>query len=342
MAGPVQPTFSRSSAAVQGESVSVVITAWNRKRFLGDALASVHFEPSVSGEIVVVANFHDDDLEREVQSRGGVWVLSHQSLQGAMTADGIRAASGSILAFLDDDDIFHPFRMSQIMTAFAKDAALGFYHNGHMTFREGERPTFPASLGSPPLLRIPPDQRKDSDCERIWLLEAGYNGSSTVVRRDIVAPFLSELSQIRKGVPPYLFYRAWVSPVSIVMDPRQLTAVRIHSENTTPNSFLNHRARFGRLVSISTDLSADARTIQAFVPQNVWSVPLRQMSSMGQILAAVHNSSALRRDLAESALELLRRRRTWLPRWTLLSLAAARILSQRGALFLFSWLTTPT
>src|SRR5881397_4073426 len=110
------------------------------------------------------------------------------------------------------------------------------------------------------------------------------NGSSTVVRRSLLEPSLDEIRDIRKGVPPYLFYRAWCSSAAIVVDSRPLTAVRLHSENTTPTRFQGRRARFARLALIAPDLSADAETILAVVGPGVWDIPLRQMSSMGVIL----------------------------------------------------------
>ena len=100
-------------------------------------------------------------------------------------------------------------------------------------------------------------------------------------------------------------------------------------------------ARFARLVSIAPDLSADAETILALLEPGVWDIPLRQMASMGEILSASRDSARPSRRLAGAALELLRRRRIWLPRWILVTLALVRLGSRRGARALFNWLTTP-
>ena len=69
------------------------------------------------------------------------------------------------------------------------------------------------------------------------------------------------------------------------------------------------------------------------------SVDLRQMVSMGEILTASRDTAESSRCLPNAALELLRRRRIWLPRWILLSLALVRLGSRRGARALFDWLT---
>ena len=258
-----------------------------------------------------------------------------------MVADGIRTARGSIIALLDDDDLFHPLRLVEVRRAFDENPDLGFFHNGHVSFRDGEPPEFPEPLPLQDWFRIPPGRRTRLDCERIWTEGAGYNGSSTVFRRSLLEPSLDEIRDIRKGVPPYLFYRAWTSSAAIVVDSRPLTAVRVHAENTTPTQFQGRRARFARLVSIAPDLSADAETILALLGPGVWDIPLRQMAAMGEIVSASRDSAEPSRRLAGAALELLRRRRIWLPRWILVTLALVRLGSRRGARALFNWLTTP-
>ena len=321
------------------ETISVIITAWRRRQFLSEALASVRIPPGSPIDLVVVSDFHNDDLEREVRSRQGKWVLSREERSGAMVADGIRVAQGSVIAFLDDDDLFHPLRLEEVRRAFEQDPELGFFHNSQVTFRDGESPSFPAALPPGRWLRISPERRARSDCEAIWTDGAGYNGSSTVVRRSLFEPSLGEIRDIRKAVPPYLFYRAWSSSVALVMDSRPLTAVRLHSENTTPTRFQGRRARFARLASIAPDLSADAETILSLLQPGVWDIPLRQMVSMGGIITASRDAAETSRCLPSAALELLRRRRIWLPRWILLSLALVRLGSRRGARALFDWLT---
>ena len=321
------------------ETISVIITAWRRRKFLSEALASVRFAPGLPVDLVVVSDFQNDDLEREVRNRQGKWVISREEHSGGMVADGIRAARGSIIAFLDDDDLFHPLRLEEARRAFEQDPELGFFHNSQVTFRDGESPSFPATLPPEHWLRIPPERRVRSDCERIWTDGAGYNGSSIVVRRSLFGQRLGQIRVIRKAVPPYLFYRAWTSSMALVIDSRPLTAVRLHSENTTPTRFQGRRAQFARLASIAPDLSADAQTILSLLRPAVWDIPLRQMVSMGAILAASRDAAEGSRGLPSAALELLRRRRIWLPRWILVFLALVRLGSRRGARALFNWLT---
>ncbi len=338
---PDRQGASRERAVQEAaDAVSVVVTVWRgRKQFLLQALESVPRRAGFPSELIVAADFHDDALERQVRGRNGTWVVSNETHLGAKIAAGVRAARGSVVAFLEDDDLFHPDRLEQIHRAFAEDPELGFYHNAQRTFPDGVAPAFPVPLPVRPLVRVPAGRRTNEDCERVWTLGAGYNASSTAMRRDVLEPHLGELATMRVGIAPYLFYRAWCSGSALVMDARPLTAVRLHAANTTPNRLQGRRARFTRLATIAADLSADARTILSFLPAEVWDIPLQQMTSMAEILTAVQDADGSPRPVARASLELLRRRRSWLPRWTILSLAVTCMGSRRGARALYRWLT---
>jgi hypothetical protein len=319
--------------------LSVVVTAWNRREFLAEAVGSATSTPGARVEIVVVANFRDDRLEEKVRVRGGLWVESNQERQGAMTADGVRAASGEVVAFLDDDDLCLPGRLHAVCRVFTDDPILGFYHHSQRTFRDRES-LAPVPASSPVRLRIPVNDRSPHACEKAWTLGAGYNGSSTAMRRSVLTSHLSELERIRKSVPPYLFYRAWGSPTALLVDSQPLTAVRFHAHNTTPNPSLDARSRIARLARLSGDLGADAATILSFLPPDTWTVPLGQMRSMETILKAVDDPTAPTHPVAAAALDLLRRRHVWLPRHALVGLALARLISPRIARSFGHFLTT--
>src|SRR5438445_10782341 len=128
------------------ETISVIITAWRRRQFLAEALASVRFGVGSPVELVVVSDFHNEDLEREVRNRQGRWVLSREERWGAMIADGIRIARGYIIALLDDDDLFHPLRLDEFSRAVDQVPELVFFRKSQFTFWQLQILLFHASL----------------------------------------------------------------------------------------------------------------------------------------------------------------------------------------------------
>ena len=245
------------------ETISVIITAWRRRRFLEEALGSVRTGARSPVELVVVSDFHNEDLEREVQGRQGKWVVSQEERWGAMIADGIRAARGSIIALLDDDDLFHPLRLVEVRRAFDQNPDLGFFHNGHVSFRDGEPPVFPETLPLQDWFRIPPGRRTRLDCERIWTEGAGYNGSSTVFRRSLLDPVWTKsatsgkafrrTSSIAPGTRPR--QSSWTHGPSLQSACTLKTQLRLGSKDAGPGShalcqsrptYLPMRRRFSR------------------------------------------------------------------------------------------------
>lgn len=94
--------------------VSVVIPTRNRADYLPGALASALAQTHPRMEVVVVDDASEDRtpefLEREAARDTRIRVVRREEGGGAPRARnaGARAARGSILAFLDDDCVFHP------------------------------------------------------------------------------------------------------------------------------------------------------------------------------------------------------------------------------------------
>ncbi len=310
--------------------LTVLITAWNRRGYLREALESVQIERPSSTEVLVLANFPDPELEGLLRSREDRWLLSREVRWGAMVAEGLEAAEGNVVACLDDDDLCLPGRLSTIVDEFQAEPDLGFYHNGQAPFVDGSLPSRPpgdprarwTSRGA---------SRSEQDLRTAWYMGAGYNASSLAVRRRWALTELAGLRRIYRGVPAYLFYRAWVDGQGVCMDPHIRTAVRLHGSNISPNLRLGPRARFARLARIAPELASDGREILRGLPPGTWGVPLEQMVALDDVLGPVGEGRAARRAGASAVLSLLRRRNIWLPRWNLIVVAAARAVSPVAA-----------
>jgi len=107
--------------------VSVVVLAYNRDRFVMDAVNSVLNQtlPMNRYEIIVVTNLAS--VERMV---GGLVdrVVRHDDARGGY-ARGVEVSNGELVAFLDDDDMFARGKLEHVVEVFNKDKSLGFYHH---------------------------------------------------------------------------------------------------------------------------------------------------------------------------------------------------------------------
>jgi glycosyltransferase involved in cell wall biosynthesis len=93
-------------------TVSVIIPAYNGAEFLAATIQSVLDQTYSNFELIVVDDASTDDTSQVVQQFDDprVKFIQHQENQGSDVArhTGLQASSGEIIAFLDQDDLFHP------------------------------------------------------------------------------------------------------------------------------------------------------------------------------------------------------------------------------------------
>jgi glycosyltransferase involved in cell wall biosynthesis len=138
-------------------AVSVVIPTHDRKNLLLLAIRSVLRQRGVEVEVIVVDDGSTDGSWETVRSMNDprIRILHHGSSLGVATARnaGAAAAVGSWIAFLDDDDLWSPNKLSEQLTA-AEEAGSSWVYAGAVTIDlhgrllEGDPPPSPESLVS--------------------------------------------------------------------------------------------------------------------------------------------------------------------------------------------------
>ena len=105
---------TKTSAAADAPSVSVVIPAFNAEPYLSECLDSVVAQRGVQAQIIVVDD-GSTDRTREVAARYGRRVeYLYQPNSGGCSAPrnaGARRARGEFIAFLDADDVMAPGKL---------------------------------------------------------------------------------------------------------------------------------------------------------------------------------------------------------------------------------------
>lgn len=112
--------------------ISVIITAYNRKEFLLNAIKSVVNQTLDKKfyEIIVIKNFGDEDTDDFIDKNNIKHILINGTI-GEFLDRGISEAKGEVVSFLDDDDLFLENKLDTVHNEFKKDANIVYYHNRH-------------------------------------------------------------------------------------------------------------------------------------------------------------------------------------------------------------------
>jgi glycosyltransferase involved in cell wall biosynthesis len=159
--------------------VSVVIPTHERVRFLTQTLATALWQSGVDVEVVVVDDGSQPGLVARVPGIADprVSVLRNDVAQGVSAARnlGIASANGEWIAFLDDDDLWAPTKLSEELTA-ADHAGASWAYAGVVKIDERN-----SIIGGSP----PPDPAEVARRLLSWNLVPG-GCSGVVVRRAVL------------------------------------------------------------------------------------------------------------------------------------------------------------
>jgi len=116
--------------------ISVVIPAFNREAFLGEAIDSAIVQTYPNIEIIVVDDGSTDRTPEVAAGYGDRVVLLRQANAGASAArnTGIGRARGELIALLDSDDRWLPDKLALQAPLFA-DSRVGLAHGAIRCFR---------------------------------------------------------------------------------------------------------------------------------------------------------------------------------------------------------------
>jgi glycosyltransferase involved in cell wall biosynthesis len=117
--------------------VSVVIPAYNAGRTITAALQSVFAQTWRNYEVIVVDDGSTDDTALRVADCGSTVQYIRQDNAGPANArnQGIRRASGRLIAFLDADDVWLPRKLQRQVAYFARFPETGLLHTATLVNR---------------------------------------------------------------------------------------------------------------------------------------------------------------------------------------------------------------
>jgi glycosyltransferase involved in cell wall biosynthesis len=134
-------------------SISVVIPAYNRSRFIAETLESVLAQTLQPDEVLVIDDGSTDDTAAIAESfapRVRVYRRSNQR-QAAARNFGVQQATSEWIAFLDDDDVWEPNKLERQMEELARHPEADLCYTGRvLLMQKGDTATFGRVIYAPP------------------------------------------------------------------------------------------------------------------------------------------------------------------------------------------------
>ena len=211
-------------------SVSVVVTAYRRTRYLDGALRSALAQEDLPEEVLVVED-NPPYREPSQEVRGATTIRRfNESLPrvGESLAFGIENASGDAVAFLDDDDRYLPRKVAIVRRIFHEHPEVDFARHSVQYVDEQDRPIPPPYFPA----RRYPEGPVPPVLSALSRIQVAAHVSSMAIRR---RTYLSQLELLRpfRAAPDAGLY--WLSqrrrPAPVWYHPQPLVRYRRHPGN---------------------------------------------------------------------------------------------------------------
>lgn len=163
-------------------AVSVVIPAYNGANVIADAISSAISQTHKPSEIIVINDGSTDDTADVLAKfRDEAKVINQPNSGVAITRNrGITEASGDYVAFLDQDDVWHPKKLASQLACIKNDLNIGMVHTAVAYEDLHSKKRYDYADWKPDLSKY------TGNCFLRMLSENGVCNSSVLVRRAIL------------------------------------------------------------------------------------------------------------------------------------------------------------
>jgi glycosyltransferase involved in cell wall biosynthesis len=285
-----------SAPSSSGPGLAVLVIAHDRRKFLLEAVRSVlaQRKESVAVEIVVVKNFDDPEIDRNLDGWGVPRIQTVVRPLGATLQVGAGAASAPVLTFLEDDDLYEPDRLVKVNAAFAAHPRLGYYHNRVRRFFDPVAATGAlaadrrGSVVGPRLGWLPDAAKNRAVLDHLFWEGAGFNLSAIAVRREVLDVIRGGLAQIEMSASLALYFAASLGDWDLYFDPTPLTGFRMHPDNWSVTPVGSRQARWRKSVRNALTTIRDARRITRMIEEDprhrVSAAPVRAIEARNELV----------------------------------------------------------
>jgi glycosyltransferase involved in cell wall biosynthesis len=230
--------------------ISVIVTAYNRRKYLPFALRSLEAQtlPRDKFEVIVVKNFEDEELDGIILRNGWKVVYEDDTYYGRMVLAGLEESRGEVITFLEDDDMYGNNRLEEIYKVFKSYDSLVYFHNSQIIIDENgsvlERPPHSIYIsknliGGSPIV-IDADKlrglakRYNASVIDLALKVRAYpwhNNSSLAVRRRVLEAGAHLVRELPTAFDLFVLASSLRAGGLLYFTDEKLTLYRVHGEN---------------------------------------------------------------------------------------------------------------
>lgn len=216
---------------------TIVITAYNRKKYLLDSLKSALCQKNGVDfiEIILIKNFLDKEIDNFCEENFVKNIIMEGSV-GQFLAKGISESKGDLISFLDDDDLFIENKVSYILSL-SKRYNFDYLHNNYEEMdefgnkrssfmRKAHFTSYNFDIASCNL------ESSYSDLKKIYSKEIDFNISCITISRNLGMSILDKLKKVTACQDGFLFFSA-LQRGNVLATGHVLTKYRIHTSTST-------------------------------------------------------------------------------------------------------------
>ena len=220
---------------------SIIIFDFRRPDFIHRAVGFLLKEISgTDSEIILIKSYKDPEIEKFLDDNSVKYItLMKQNRQSDYIKTACEVASGEIMIFMDDDDIFYTGKIKYVSGIFMEKKNLGYYHNNFDTIDDSENTTAIRNYKTPEFesLYINSNRKsgffKNSKNIRLMLrIRPDFNSSSIVIRKSLLSEY-HENYDFNVRPDSFIFTLALMSNMDLMLDNKVLTHYRIYSGNVS-------------------------------------------------------------------------------------------------------------
>ena len=193
--------------------VTSIIPAFNREKYIAEAIESVLNQTYRNIEIIVIDDGSTDNTPRILSSYNGKIKYFLQPNSGASAArnSGISKASGDFISFLDSDDLWEKNKISLQMECFENNPGIDICLCNTKIFSE----------------------KKITDFDQKYIIATPYHLCSILIKKDVLKRVGYFKTNLKSGEDTDFFLRIKEMGIPLKILQDKLVYIRIHANNLT-------------------------------------------------------------------------------------------------------------